>query len=197
VPELGAAGFETVLFVLCRDDLESTHVGWAQHCKRFIKEQVRVLPFDEAAAQALMREAGVEESRRGPLYAATQGYPFLLSLLIEESASDEGSSALFLRKFLDRTTRWMSPLEQEWFLRICYLDRVNEDTLKRLFPADAVPRIQDWFEKEPSIRDPAASWFRVRPLIRDKVLRYQELRAPSRHRELTALAAGPDPEPVP
>ena len=73
-------------------------------------------------------------------------------------------------------------------MRVCYLDRVNEDTLRPLFPNEDVRRVQDWFEKEPSIRDPSASFFRVRPLIRDKVVRYLEIRSPSRHRELTAIA---------
>jgi AAA+ ATPase superfamily predicted ATPase len=188
VPELAAAGFETLLIVLCRDDLEATHVGWSQHCKRFVKEQVRLTPFDEATALQLMAQAGIDEARGKQLFESTQGYPFLLSLVIEESSTIDGNSALFLRKFFDRTTRWMTPREQDWFVRTCYLDRVNEDTLAPLFPGEDVRRIQDWFEKEPSIRDPAASFFRVRPLIRDKVLRYQEVRAPSRHRELLAAA---------
>lgn len=190
VPELAAAGFETVLFVLCRDDLEATHVGWAQHCKRFIKDQLRLTPFDEPTALRLMAEAGIDAVRGHQLFESTQGYPFLLSLVIEESSSIDTNSALFLRKFFDRTTRWMTPREQEWFVRVCYLEKVNEDTLQPLFPGEDVRRIQDWFEKEPSIRDPSASYFRVRPLIRDKVLRYQEVRAPSRHRELSKAAQG-------
>ena len=50
--------------------------------------------------------------------------------------------------------------------------------------------MQDWFEHEASIRDPTAPVFRVRPIIREKVLQYQALRAPARHRELLALAVG-------
>ena len=46
-----------------------------------------------------------------------------------------------------------------------------------------------------SIRDPSAPVYRVRPLIREKVLRYLELRSPSRHRDMLekagALALGP------
>lgn len=189
VPELAAAGFETLLFVLCRDDLEATHVGWSQHCKRFIKDQVRLTPFDEPTALALMAEAGIDSERGKQLFISTQGYPFLLSLVIEESSTIDGNSALFLRKFFDRTTRWMTPREQEWFVRVCYLERVNEDTLAPLFPGEDVRRIQDWFEREPSIRDPGAEYFRVRPLIRDKVIRYLEVRAPTRHHELIRLAA--------
>jgi hypothetical protein len=74
-------------------------------------------------------------------------------------------------------------------VRVCYLDKVNEDTLAVLFPREQVVRIQDWFEREPSIRDPSAPYFRVRPMIREKMLRYHEIRAPSRHRALLAQAA--------
>src|SRR5690606_36432383 len=116
-------------------------------------------------------------------------YPFLLSLVIEEADAPGGDSALFLRRFFERTTRWMNATELEWFVRVCYLDLVNLDTLARLFPKEQCAEIQNWFEKEPSIRDPLAAEFVVRPLIREKVLRYQELRAPSHHDELQRLAA--------
>ena len=190
IPELASAPFTTVLVILCRDDLEATHVGWAQHCKSYIREQLRLAAFDEATALELLKQAGVPEERRKALFEITQGYPFLLSLVIEEAATIEAGSALFLRKFYDRTTRWMSPREQEWFERVCYLERINEDTLATMFPGEGVKPIQDWFEREPSIRDPAASYFRVRPLIQDKVLRYLEIRAPSRHAERVRLASG-------
>jgi hypothetical protein len=74
------------------------------------------------------------------------------------------------------------------FLRVCYLERIDEDALRVLFRADDVARIQDWFEREPSIRDPSAPYFRVRLMVREKMLRYFEVRTPSKHRELLALA---------
>ena len=74
---------------------------------------------------------------------------------------------------------------------IVYLENVNVDTLRPLFPDEDPEKIQDWFEREASIRDPAAPVFRVRPLIREKVLRYLEIRSPSRHREMMAKAGGP------
>ncbi len=190
VPELAAVRFDTVLVILCRDDLDTTHPGWAQHAKRYLREQIRLAPFDAAMAAEFLAAAGVPEARRQAIFDATQGYPFLLNLLVEESASGGADSALFLRKFFERTTRWMTEREQEWFLKICYLERVNEDTLALLFPADEIARIQDWFESEPSVRDPMAADFRVRPLIRDKVLRYESIRAPRRHQELRERAAG-------
>lgn len=188
IPRLSDAPFATTLILLGRDDLDAMHPAWAQHNRRYIQEQIRLAPFERGAALAMLTEAGVPEARREELFQATQGFPFLLSLLIEELGSEGADSALFLRKFFDRTTRWMSPREREWFVRICYLDHVNLDALARVFDGEEVEVIQDWFEKEASIRDPAAPVFRVRPLIREKVLRYLELRSPSRHREMLERA---------
>jgi hypothetical protein len=188
-PRLGDAPFPTTLIVLCRDDLEAMHPAWGQHCRKFLRDQIRLAPFDHATAMALLAGAGVPEARREALYQATQGFPFLLSLLAEQLGAEEADTALFLRKFFDRTTRWMSSRQREWFVRICYLEGVNVDTLAPLFPGEDVDAIQDWFEREASIRDPASAVFRVRPLIREKVLRYQELRSPSRHREMQGRAS--------
>lgn len=188
VPALAAAPFKTVLVVLGRDELEVTHPGWAQHCKRWLREPIRLHPFDRAAALELLEAAGIAPERREAMFEATQGYPFLLELLVEE-ANTGGDSALFLRRFFDRTTRWMTPTEREWFTLVCYLDRIDEDTLGLLFPKNEVVQVQDWFEREPSVRDPSSRRFQVRALIRDKVLQYQEIRAPSRHRELLERVA--------
>ena len=106
---------EELLVVSGRDDLEATHPGWAQHAKRYLKEQIRLEPFDRASAFELLAAAGVPEERRERMFEASQGYPFLLELLIEE-AGVNGESALFLRRFFDRTTRWMTPTERYWCL---------------------------------------------------------------------------------
>jgi hypothetical protein len=189
IPRLADAQFPVTLVILGRDDLDAMNPAWGQHCRKYILEQLRLAPFDRAAALGMLERAGVPEERREELFQATQGFPFLLSLLIEEVGAEGADSALFLRKFFDRTTRWMSPREREWFVRVCYLDRVNVDTLAPLFPGEEVGKIQDWFEREASIRDPSAAVFRVRPLIREKALRYLELRSPSRHREFIKQAS--------
>jgi hypothetical protein len=189
VPELAAAPFQTILILVGRDDLETTHPGWAQHCRRYMREQVRLRPFDLEAAQGVFAAAGIPEARWASLFEATQGYPFLISLAVEEAGDYGGDSVVFLTRFHDRVTRWMTDREREWFMRICFLDRVDEDSLKICFPEENVTRIQDWFEREPSVRDPAAPFFRVRPMVRDKMLRYVAVRAPSRYKELTELAA--------
>jgi hypothetical protein len=176
-----------VIVIAGRDDLEYTHSGWSQHCKNYLAEPIRLQSFDEETAAQLMAAAGIPEGRRAAIYELTQGFPLLLSLAIEEAATD-GTSALFLKRFFDRTTRWMTPDEREWFTRTCYLDEVNEDTLRLLFPEEDIVAVQNWFEGEASIRDPSSPIFRVRPLVREKVISYIEVRSPTRHRELRSLA---------
>lgn len=138
---------------------------------------------------AMLRAAKVPRSRQATIVRATQGFPFLLSLAIEEFAVDNANSALFLKKFYDRTTRWMDEREKEWFNKVCYLDAVNQDSLAALFSAAEVPRVLRWFQNERSIRDPDAPVFTVRPLIREKCLRLMALLYPARHAEDLAAAA--------
>ena len=192
IPRLTSAPFPTLLVVGSRDDLEATHPGWGQHAKRWLREQIRLAPFDEETAFGLLAEAGIAEERWAPIYEATRGFPFLLTLAIEEATAPDAESALFAKKFFDRTSRWMTLKEREWFVAVCYLDVINEDTLRVLFPEEEVPLVQDWFEREASIRDPATASFRMRPLVREKTLRYLEMRSPSRHREMLRKAKGAD-----
>lgn len=184
IPRLANAPFPTLLIVGCRDDLEATHPGWGQHAKRWLREQIRLAPFDKETAFGLLTEAGIAVECQAPMYEATHGFPFLLTLAIEEATAPDAESALFAKKFFDRTTRWMSSKEREWFTAVCYLDTINEDTLRVMFREEDVPLVQDWFEREASIRDPASRFFQMRPLVREKVLRYLETRSPSRHREM-------------
>jgi hypothetical protein len=189
IPKLAAAPFRSLVWLSGRDDLEAMHPSWSQHLLPYFRKQLRLEPFAKADALLLLEQAGVPEEKRMEIYEQTQGYPFLLHLLAEEVAREDQGSALMLRKFYDRTTRWMSERQREWFIRICYLDNVNHDSLACFFSSEDVPTIQDWFEQEASIRDPAKSTFCVRPLIRQKVLKYQEIRSPNLHREWTRIAS--------
>ena len=148
IPQLAEAQFPTTMVLLGRDELDAMHPAWNQHCRQYLHEQVRLSPFGREASLDLLARAGVPEARREELFQATQGFPFLLTLLIEEMNAEGADSALFLRKFFDRTTRWMSEREREWFVRVSYLDSVNLDTLGPLFPGEDVEKIQDWFERE-------------------------------------------------
>jgi hypothetical protein len=161
VPRLAKAKFPTLLIVACRDDLEATHPGWSQHAKRYLREQIRLAPFDKATAFRLLAEASIAEERQAPIYEATQGLPFLLNLAIEEATAPDAESALFAKKFF-----------------------------RAVFREEDVPLVQDWFEREASIRDPASRSFQMRPLVREKALRYLETRSPSRHREMLQKVKG-------
>lgn len=185
LPRLSDAPFQTVVLIASRDDLEAIHPGFAQHARRWLAEHVELKSFDRDTAYALMREAGVPAERYEDLYDMTHGFPFLLSLVIEQAATPDADSALFARKLFDRTTRWMTDQQRDWFTALCYLDVVNEDTIAAMMDGKGDPaRIQDWFEREASIREPSAAFFTVRPLIRTKCLEYFATRAPSKHRAM-------------
>ena len=125
-----------------------THTGWSQHCKRYLQERIWLQPFDRAVALELLWQGEIPDSRVDEIYTATQGLPFLLSLAIEAARDEDAGSALFLKRFYERTTRWMSQRQRDWFVSTCYLDVINEDTLARLYLPSEVPEIQDWFEIE-------------------------------------------------
>lgn len=189
IPRLADSDFQTVMVICCRDDLDATDPSWNQHCNTFIKEDIRLTPFSEKAAKDLMSESGVPSEQQEGIYKTTSGFPFLLTLAIEEITTNAGGSALFIKKFYDRTTRWMNDTQKEWFNRVCYLDEVNEDSLSIFFKEDEVSAVQDWFEGESSIRDPDSPTFNVRPVIRNKTLEYMKVRSPKTHNERKKCAS--------
>jgi hypothetical protein len=183
IPTLAAAPFTTVLLVVGREDLEASHPAWAQHAKRYLRDAIKLGPLDREAAFAMLADAGVAEVRRGEIFEATGGSPFLLSLAVEQGGAEVDSVA-FLRRYCDRVTRWMGDREHEWLSKIIYLDRIDEDSIAAVLPGENAKRVQDWFEREPSLRDPDSSYFRVRPQVREKLIRYFELRTPKRAAEM-------------
>jgi hypothetical protein len=188
---LAAAPFPTVIFIACRDDLEAIHPGFGQHAKRWLAEHVQLQSFDLATAFDLMTEAKIPAETQPQFFAISHGLPYLLSLVIEEATASDSDSALFAKKFFDRTTRWMTDLERDWFTFLCYLDVVNEDTIAAMTAGTADPApVQRWFERESSIRDPLARVFTVRPLVREKSLQYLATRSPTRHRAMMDRALG-------
>ena len=44
----------------------------------------------------------------------------------EEAGDYGGDSVVFLTRFHDRVTRWMTDREREWFMRVCFLDRIDD-----------------------------------------------------------------------
>jgi hypothetical protein len=188
LPRLAKAPYPSLVLIAGRDDLEAIHPGFGQHAKRWLADEMRLTSFDRQSAGELLTERGIPADRHDSIYASTQGFPFLLSLVIEEEGAPDAESALFAKKFFDRTTRWMTERERSWFTALCYLDVVNEDTIPFVVEGASVQEVERWFEGEASIRDPFAPAWTVRPLIREKALRYLSTRSPSTHRSMVERA---------
>lgn len=188
IPGLADMDFKTVLFIISRDVMRFSDPGWDQHCRKYVRSEIHLQPFTEAEAFELMARRNIPEQRAQEIYRETQGLPFLLTYLIDEAVNEEADSAPSLRAFLDRTTRWMNEKQRNWFITLCYLKKINIDILTELFPEENAEIIQEWFEKEASIRSPGPIW-QVRPLISNKVRKYQQLRSPKQHREISERVA--------
>lgn len=186
IPKLGAADFPTRMLIIGRDDVQSTHVGWDQYCEPYHAEQLRLRAFDREDAFALLAKTSIPEEQWPSIVQRTHGFPYLLTLIAEDS--QQADSAAFLRRFFDRTTKWMTETEKDWFVKVCYLEVVNTDTLSAFFSAAEAEDVQKWFEVEASIRDPDRGTFQVIELIREKVLKLLEIRSPSKHAAMREAA---------
>ena len=149
-------------------------------------EDIRLTSFDEETAFGLIGETGIAKEKSTEIQYATRGFR-TYSHWNEEETEADADSALFAKKVFDRTTRWMTPREQEWFAT-CATSRRSMRKIRTFFTEEEVPLVQDWFERESSIRDPASRSFQMRPLVRKKTLRYLKTRSPSRHREMLRKA---------
>ena len=186
MPRLAKLSFPVVMLIACRDHLGAMHPGFDQTAKKWIVEDIRLSAFNRETAFRLMSEANIAPDKQEHLFEVTHGFPYLLSLVIEQATQPDAQSALFAKKFYDRTTRWMTDGEKEWFQQLCYLDVINDDTIETML-GTAVPAttIQNWFEQEASIRDPVSTEFTIRPLVRDKCLEYFAKRSPLKHKKMT------------
>jgi hypothetical protein len=186
MPRLAKLSFPVVMLIACRDQLGAMNPGFDQFAKKWIVEDMRLHAFDREEAYRLMSASNVPTEEHSRLFEMTHGFPYLLSLVIEQATQPDADSALFAKKFYDRTTRWMKDEEKEWFRQLCYVDVVNDDTIEAMLgTATHAPAIQNWFEQEASIRDPISSTFTIRPLVRDKCLQYFAVKSPMKHRKMT------------
>ena len=190
MPRLALLSFPVVMFIAGRDQLGAVNPGFNQFASKWIVQEIELRAFDRNEAYRLMSESRVPIEKHERLFELTHGFPYLLSLVIEQATQASESSALFTKKFYERTTRWMNDVEKVWFQRLCYLDVINEDTVGDMFGKDVdASVIQDWFEKEASIRDPVSTEFTIRPLVRDMCLTYFAKRSPKGHQKMSVDAA--------
>ncbi len=114
LPTLQTVDFETVMVILGRDQLFATHPGWDQHLKSSLLESIILEPLSRQEMDQLVETHGVtEQEEKDRAWKDTQGYPYYVQLWIEETKSG-GRSAVMLKRFYDRSTRWMSESEKPW-----------------------------------------------------------------------------------
>jgi AAA ATPase domain len=168
LPLLKSAKFQSQVVVIGRDALRDADAGFEHHFASHITLQTRLKPFTEREALEMLKAAGYSEEKSREINAQCNGLPFLLTAFAESHKQD----ALFYQRFFDRTTRWMTDTQRDWFLALCYLDEVNQDTVTAMLPNEDSAVIVDWFRHEASVRDDAGERFRVKPFIREMVLQH-------------------------
>ena len=185
LPALRSARFESVVIILGRDQLQATHPAWDQHLRPMLLPRIELEPLSRQDMEALVESYGVHSpGEKERAWQDTQGYPFYVQLWIEEVKSG-GRSAVMLKRFYDRTTRWMSDKEKEWLHLTLFLEEVNKRSLRSMVEngeeADAAFR---WFEREGSVRDTVGGVFRVREYLRSRLSDYLRISDPDLYEQL-------------
>lgn len=90
--------------------------------------------------------------------------------------------------FYDRITKWMNEIEKVWFEKLCFLDVINIDTVKKMLPDDDGEKVFNWFTNQASIRDTKSTYYRVKPFLKTKAMDYLQNRSPEYFDELYSIA---------
>ncbi|TDU67262.1 hypothetical protein EI77_03464 [Prosthecobacter fusiformis] len=172
LPRLKNASFSTLVIFLGRDSVYDANKDFAHHLAGNIGGLIKLEPFSFVEGVKYLTDSGYSSREAAEWYQKSHGLPFILRLLVENRTDADKQSALFYKRFYERTTRWMSLEERKWLTPICYLDNVNEGTIKALLPQQDASRIIAWFESEASVRDVNSPVFTVTPYIRHMLLEY-------------------------
>lgn len=172
LPRLKNAPFSVLVIILGRDSVYDADKDFAHHLAGNIVEPIRLEPFTEPEGVKYLMGFGYTETEAREWYGKSRGLPFILRLLAENRSDEEKQSAVFYKRFYERTTRWMSPDERKWLTPICYLDKVNEGTIKVMIPREEASRVMSWFENEASVRDVKSADYCVTPYIRHMLLEH-------------------------
>ncbi len=185
LPTLRSVNFQSVVFVLGRDQLAATHPAWDHHLKANMLQCIELSPFSKHEMDQLVESYGVTSpSEKQRAWNDTQGYPYYVQLWIEEMESG-GRTALMLKRFHDRTTRWMGERERGWLQHMLFLDAVNKRTLRAMLDdGREAEEAFAWFERAGSVRDTSGSFFRVRGYLRSRLIDYLRASDPERCEQL-------------
>ena len=172
LPRLKNAPFSVLVIILGRDSVYEADKDFVHHLAGNISEPIRLEPFTEPEGVKYLMGFGYTETESREWYGKSRGLPFILRLLAENRSDEDKQSAVFYKRFYERTTRWMSPDERKWLTPICYLDKVNEGTIKVMIPRGDAGTIMTWFENEASVRDVKSADYCVTPYIRHMLLEH-------------------------
>lgn len=189
IPRLEGASIETDLVVLGRDALADTHPAWRQNMDGYMLQDVKLQPFSDAEARSFCMQSGLSDSKAiDRIIDETKGFPFLLASEVEDELAG-GRSALGLKSFFDRTTRWMNPGQRDWLKALVFLDIVNRETIPSVLPESDSNEVLEWFKNEASIRDTTAKVWVVRPIIGSRIQEYVAVDSPVVAQQLKDKAA--------
>jgi len=188
--KLDGSAVPVFLVMVGRDELRDSHAGWEQNFGKNIFESHRLGAFTSEECEDYCHRAGIEDAGViERITAESAGLPFLLASEVEDQLSG-GRTAMGLRRFWDRTTRWMWPHQKKWLLRLAFLDRITEEAIERVCPDAPDPEVvMDWVESEASIREPGGqNGWELRAPVRSKIRTYVENKSPRKAAELRRLA---------
>ncbi|MFY9810768.1 MAG: hypothetical protein WAK59_05395 [Aquabacterium sp.] len=176
LPALKGVRFQSIVIIAGRDDLTVTHPSWNQHLQAHLLDPaIDVGPLSRSEIDVIAKREGVDSE---VLWRDTDGYPYFIQLWVEADRRG-GENAVSLKKFYDRTTRWMNQQQKEWLSICLLLDEVNIGSISKLVESEqCASDIFSWFEMEASIRDTKSKFFAVRTYIRRRLLDYLRLRDP-------------------
>lgn len=181
--------FDTVLVVLGRDQLALTHPAWSQHHNFELAPAISLRPLSRTEMDELATAYKVTDpNQQERAWNDTQGYPLLVHLWIEEAREGEGNggpSVGLLKRFHDRTTRWMNDEQKRWLDHVLFLNRVNVRTMTAMLGDEAeARRAVHWFESEGSVRDHRDRTFHVIEYVRSRLADYLQVIDPERFETL-------------
>lgn len=185
LPGLREARIKTTAVIAGRDDLSATNAAWSQHLQEYlIDPPISVGPLSNQDIEVIASNEGVNAE---DLWRDTEGYPFFIQLWIE-SKRRGGETALSLKKFYDRTTRWMTEEQKNWLEYCLFIDDVNKETLSKITSDTGLAtKILEWFMSEGSIRATDTKSFTIRSYLRKRLLEYLEITDPERFRTLSRI----------
>ena len=189
VPGLKYCEFETVLVIIGRDQLALTHPAWNQHHHLAIAPAISLRPLSRTEMDDLAAAYKVTDPiQQERVWKDTQGYPLLVHLWIEEALESNGEGGPgvgLLKRFHDRTTRWMNNEQKSWLNHVIFLNRVNVRSMTAMLGSeDEARRAFQWFESEGSVRDHQHRTYQVIEYVRSRLADYLEVVDPERFEAL-------------